>query len=294
VHYGKVDVSIPKTHRFGSVGSPWWKRWLTLTDDRLAIQGIEIWSEVLFWQNLPQLMELASPVDREALVFLHGFNVDFNEAAIRAAQIGFDLKVPGLTAFFSWPSKGKVSSYAADEATIEASEGAISDFLTRFVTESGATGVHVIAHSMGNRGLLRALQRIHADAERRTSIRFQQIILAAPDLDADLFRDLGDVYAASSLRTTLYASPLDRAVEMSAWLHGAARAGFTPPITIIDGVDTIEVPGFNLLDLGHGYFSEAEAVLHDIFELMHYNENPEHRIRPRAAEDGQRYWSIGR
>ena len=29
-----------------------------------------------------------------ALFFLHGFNVSFEEAAIRAAQIGVDLKVP--------------------------------------------------------------------------------------------------------------------------------------------------------------------------------------------------------
>ena len=38
-----------------------------------------------------------------ALLYLHGYNTSFEEAAIRAAQIGFDLKVPGATAFFSWP-----------------------------------------------------------------------------------------------------------------------------------------------------------------------------------------------
>jgi len=31
----------------------------------------------------------------------HGFHVTFEAAAIRAAQIGFDLNVPGATAFFS-------------------------------------------------------------------------------------------------------------------------------------------------------------------------------------------------
>ena len=28
-HYGKCLVAIPKSHQFGSVGSAWWKRWLT-------------------------------------------------------------------------------------------------------------------------------------------------------------------------------------------------------------------------------------------------------------------------
>lgn len=97
-----------------------------------------------------------------ALVFIHGFNVTFEEAAIRAAQIGFDLKVPGITAFFSWPSKGRLSllDYAADEATIDASAGKMTDFLVKFAQQTDAERVHVIAHSMGNRGLLGAMQRI--------------------------------------------------------------------------------------------------------------------------------------
>jgi len=32
-------------------------------------------------------------------------------------------------AFFSWPSRGSVAAYPADEASIEASEGAIAQFL---------------------------------------------------------------------------------------------------------------------------------------------------------------------
>ena len=70
----------------------------------------------------------------------------------------------------------------ADEATIEASERAITEFLIDFTTNCGAEKVHVIAHSMGNRGLLRALQRIAASAETRTRIKFGQIFLAAPDV----------------------------------------------------------------------------------------------------------------
>jgi hypothetical protein len=37
VHYGCCTVSSPRSHRFGSVGSSWWRRWLTLQDDRLAV-----------------------------------------------------------------------------------------------------------------------------------------------------------------------------------------------------------------------------------------------------------------
>jgi esterase/lipase superfamily enzyme len=60
--------------------------------------------------------------ERDALIFVHGYNVSFQEAALRAAQIGFDLSVKGAMAFFSWPSQGATAHYSADEATIEASE----------------------------------------------------------------------------------------------------------------------------------------------------------------------------
>lgn len=46
--------------------------------------------------------KLSTRQDRkQALVYIHGYNVGFEEAAIRAAQIGFDLKIGGITAFFS-------------------------------------------------------------------------------------------------------------------------------------------------------------------------------------------------
>lgn len=106
-----------------------------------------------------------------ALFFLHGVNVTFEEAASRAAQLGCDLAVPGATAFFSWPSRGNVVAYPADEASMEASERAITDFPVEFATKSGAEKVHVVAHSMGNGRLLRALQRIAANAESQGQVR---------------------------------------------------------------------------------------------------------------------------
>ena len=165
---GRVEVYVPEAHRFGETGSSFWERLkrFDLRDDRLRLQQITPQERDAFFADMGQSMQSArdSGEPPHALFFLHGFNVTFEEAAIRAAQIGFDLKAP-LTAFFSWPSRGTVAAYPADEASIEASERAITDFLVDFTAQCGAEKVHVIAHSMGNRGLLRALQRIAANAE---------------------------------------------------------------------------------------------------------------------------------
>jgi esterase/lipase superfamily enzyme len=177
-----------------------------------------------FWTALRGELARSDEDGQQTLVYLHGYNVPFDEAAVRAAQIGFDLKVPGAMAFFSWPSRGSLGAYAADEA----SEAAIADFLVRLAIDSGASRVHVIAHSMGSRGLLRAIQRIMTQASATAGVRFGQMLLAAPDLDAGLFRDLAALYPKVSERTTLYVSARDRALEISHWLHQFDRVGYAP------------------------------------------------------------------
>jgi esterase/lipase superfamily enzyme len=103
------------------------------------------------------------------LIYIHGYCVSFEEAALRAAQIGSDLNLQGAMAFYSWPSKGDLTGYLADSATIDASESFIREFLLDFYRKSGAERVHIIAHSMGNRGLLRAMERIVGMSESRVS-----------------------------------------------------------------------------------------------------------------------------
>lgn len=297
--FGRALVYVPEAHRFGEIGASFWRRLLRfdLRDDRLRLQGVERREREAFFAEINEAMQTARDAGEtpHALLFLHGFNVTFEDAAIRAAQLGVDLKVPGATAFFSWPSRGSVAAYPADEATIEASEPAITDFLVDFTARCGAEKIHVIAHSMGNRGLLRALQRIAANAQLRGRVKFGQIFLAAPDVDRDLFLDLARLYPEHAERATLYASDKDKAVHLSAKLHDAPRAGYFTPYTVTAGVDTVAVPSFDIDLLGHGYFAQAEALLHDIHDLMRHGEPPgqRQRIMP-AAHEGLSFWKLRR
>jgi esterase/lipase superfamily enzyme len=296
---GRVEVYVPEAHRFGQTGTAFWKKLLRfdLRDDRLRVQHIEPQQRDAFFSEI----QAATRAAREngeaphALFFLHGFNVTFEDAAIRAAQIGFDLKVPGATAFFSWPSRGSVTAYPADEASIEGSEQAITDFLVDFTQNCGAGKVHVIAHSMGNRGLLRALQRIAANAETRGKVKFDQVLLAAPDVDRDLFLNLARLYPEHAERTTLYASDVDLPVHLSAKLHEAPRAGYYAPYTVAPGVDTVAVPDFDIDLLGHSYFAQAEALLHDMYDLIRHGAPPAMRQRLSPTVDGgASFWKLRR
>ncbi len=129
-----------------------------------------------------------------------------------------------------------------------------------------------------------------------SGVRFGQIILAAPDIEVSLFRDLAAVYPKISSRTTMYVSARDRALQMSKFLQDPDRAGFTPPITVVPNIDTVEVTDIDLTVLGHGYYAEAAPVLHDMTEVLTHNSPPERRTRiRRAGASGQAlYWMIAK
>jgi esterase/lipase superfamily enzyme len=296
IHYGRCTVYVPESHQIGSTGSHWWTRLRRMTDDRLKLTAIEPLASEAYWTNLREVLDDLSSDARDLLVFLHGYNVTFDEAALRAAQIGCDLQFPGVTSFFSWPSKGSAQpfAYAADVASMEASEGAIADFLCSCAEQSGANRVHVIAHSMGNRGLLRALTDIVTRASRMSGARFGHFILAAPDVERDNFIRLAAAYRQVAQRTTLYVSDKDRALKASGILHDGPRAGFTPPVTVVTDIDTVEVSNVDLTALGHGYVAAARDVLRDMHSLLVFDAPPSRRafLKRRVANDGAAYWRI--
>ena len=60
-------------------------------------------------------------------------------------------------------------------------------------------------------------------------------------------------------------------------------------------IDTVAVPDFDVDLLGHGYFAQAEALLHDIHDLMGHNDDPakRQRITP-ALYEGTAFWELRR
>ena len=291
LHYGTCIVQVPKAHKFGSIGSSWIRRYFVIgADDRLKLERIDGLTSQHFQESLRETLLTRPRGSREALVFIHGFNVTFEEAVIRAAQIGYDLGIEGITALYSWPSKGKVTKYTVDEATIGASEFHLQEFLEKVFTNPGVEEVNIIAHSMGNRALLRAMERI----SKKHKKPFNQILLAAPDIDTITFKNLAAVYEDSARRTTLYVSSKDLALKSSGIIHDFPRAGFTPPILTIPGIDTVDVSNIDLTLMGHGYVAEAEAVLYDMHELIQSNTPPEERIRIKqilVTNEGH-FWQI--
>jgi esterase/lipase superfamily enzyme len=289
VLYGRCFVFVPRDRPVGALE---WPRGL-LGHHRVSLSGVDLLEANAFWNLLTQESSRLDTRDRQGLVFLHGYCTKFEDAARRTAQLKVDLGHLGPAAFFSWPSLGKKIGYSNDEAAIEGSEAAIQTFLTDFARRSGVTAVHIIAHSMGNRALLRAMASIAERAAARSNVRFGQLILAAPDVDTELFVNLASAYSKLAARTTLYVAENDQALGLSGFGHRAPRAGRAPPVTLVAGVDTINVTKVNLGLVGHGYATELRPVLTDMHDLIHQGTEPERRFGLRPAGTPQkRYWTL--
>ena len=292
IRYGRCEIFIPRTHRLGSLGSPWFRRML-MGDDRLTLRDVQLLAVDAFWSSVADHLANVGQHERHAVVFIHGYNVSFNDAAVRAAQLGCDLKIFGPMAFFSWASRAKTLRYTNDEAAIEESEHDIQQFLVSFAERVKPDAVHVIAHSMGNRALLRAVDRIVSSAAAEVSTRFGQLVLAAPDVTPGLFRRVAESYRRVAERTTIYVSSRDRALALSEIVHGGSRVGDSSDgVFVAEGIDTVVASEIDAGFLGH-FTPGAREVLSDLHDLLHRGTPAEKRFGMRSVEAGPvRYYVI--
>jgi len=294
IHLGVCEVHIPKSHNIGELSGSLWAKLIhfDFSYGKVELKKIQNLDSNSFWSEMSNLMNPLEEEEKQALIFIHGFNTSFEEASLRTAQLFVDLNHLGVASFFSWASQAKALSYLSDEATIQYTEKHLTEFLTDFSRNSGANRIHIIAHSMGNRALLEAINRIHKNSPE---IQFGQIILAAPDVDTDVFKELAEVYTFVSEQTTLYVSDKDKAVGISKWIHSHARAGFTPPVCVVQNINTIQVESdVKILELGHGYFAGQEILLNDMHQLMKFNLNANHReyLLSQRVNKIDKYWKL--
>ena len=294
---GVCEVSIPTGHSRGELETPFivmgyrvWER----TSKHVVLVNLKRMADQDFFAELSRTV--AKSKKREALIFIPGYNMTFEDSCRRTAQIAFDLKFPGAPIMYSWASKGKTFAYIHDVATIEWSTPKLEEFITTVAEKSGAEVVHVIAHSMGNRALVHALDSLRKKRTELSRPLFNEIVLVAPDIDAGVFKNLADSVQKMSERTTLYVSSRDKPLQISSALHKYPRAGDAGEnLTVINGIDTIDaseadISIFSIFSLEHTLF-EKTSVLTDLFELLGLRRPPQERAHLRDRPwDGLTYW----
>ena len=259
---------------------------------RLAIRKIDIAADgESLMQSARQRLEGASAFPKQVFVFVHGYNVSFENALRRTAQIAYDLNFDGASFLFSWPSRSSLWSYTSDRESAEIAVNHLKEFLERVIVEAQATKVHLIAHSMGNVVLLGALEKIALSKDPNSRLTFSEIVLHSPDVDEDRFDQLMRELKDLGANFTLYASTSDRALSVSAWLWGVVgRAGAVP--AVVPGVETIDVTeaGSSLLGLNHDLYATNPTIFNDMRLVLELGTHPPDKrsavFEPLATEGG--------
>ena len=273
LHLGECVVSVPRDHRMGELEGPSILK-LEFSSDpekHITLLSVDDEDRLLFFRKVADRLDHSQR--RELFVFVHGFDNTFEDAARRTAQIAYDLAFDGPAIVYSWPSQGRVSlvAYNMDGTNAELTVPRLEQFLLDLVAQSGATTIHLIAHSMGNRPLTSALRQLMVTGTPKNMPRFNQVVLMAPDINASVFRQLAQEIRPSSGRITLYASSRDEALKLSSTFAGYPRAGQGGSgIVVVPGVDTVDASAVDTSALGlfHQYYADNTTVLSDIFHVL--------------------------
>jgi esterase/lipase superfamily enzyme len=212
---------------------------------------------------------IARAPGRRVLLFVHGYNTRFEEAVYRFAQIIHDSRAPVAPVLFTWPSRGKLLAYAYDRESANYSRNAMEQLLQTLAKDRNVGEITILAHSMGNWVALEALHQM-AVRNGRVSPKIANIVLAAPDVDFDVFRRDIEGLGADHPPITMFVSRDDKALAISRRLWGGVeRAGAVDPRvepyrsafekSRINVVDLTDVKSDDALN--HSKFAESPEIV---------------------------------
>ena len=261
--YGTCDVNVPFLHDIGNLDYDLKKN----NDQTYRFLSYESLKSHEF------VDKIAIDPYPEIIFFVHGFNVKFEEAILRAAQIKYDLKFPGNVVVFTWPAgaeEGVLNTILINQTYKQNQENAQKTIPVLKAYLSSLLGIgkkiHVIVHSMGHQIVLPVIRELYQERKQKL---FGQIILNAPDFESIKFAQMANDLKNAGDRLTVYCSPGDNALVASSRVNNNKRVGSCELIEGIDmiNVNPIDAPFFGVAGLGHGYYS-SRAVLTDLYQVL--------------------------
>lgn len=220
LHFRLVTVSVPPNHKVTEI------EWPT-ADKPDASRSFAVLKTRDLTQN--EFVELArrigprSPVAPGVGMFIHGYNYTYQEALYRLVQMSVDAGQSQTSILFDWPSQGDLVGYVADRDAVAYAR----DDLVKVLEMLGDGGVKttLLAHSMGGLLTMETLRQLKITGKDRDLQMIEQVVLAAPDVDIDLFQR--DVRTVGRLKKPIMvlAAKDDKALALSRRLSGTTAAG---------------------------------------------------------------------
>ena len=293
------SVSRPELIVFG-FRVPWGEEQL---DKHFTVYSARKLDEGAFLDEVKQSLAKSKSFEKHAFLFIHGYNVNFEDALYRTAQIAHDLEFDGAAFMYSWPSKGDPRAYLLDEDRAKGARPYLREMLDLIASKTDVEHLHIVAHSKGAELAVEVLSSLSTMSDVRKKMRINEIILAAPDIDRANFEQIAEKIVGVALRgVTLYASNNDKALELSAKFRlGNVRAGEVPadrgPV-LIKGMDTIDISAAStdFFSSNHITFAERLSLITDMSSIMRTGQHPpdmrSSKLFSVVPTDRGKYWQF--
>ena len=265
-----VVVTVPPTHAIGSLERP-----SRLPPDPrtefTVIDPVIYGTEDAFIRDINSALASRPPGERSLLVFIHGYNTSTSDAVLRLGQFVEDSGFPGVPVLFTWASAAQVPRYVYDINSALVARVKLKE-MAEILARTRAERVDILAHSMGNFLLMEGLVDAQLAGRLSDRQRVDQIILASPDIDIDLFRtQIGLLPPAIVDRISILVSQDDGALRLSRRLAGGVdRVGAADAEELDEfGVTVIDLSEIEDSSSGsHSKFAGSPEVVQLIGEAM--------------------------
>lgn len=259
LNFAKFEIGIPKTHVAGRVESTGRSPDPARNFVARSFQPFD--DKQQFVAALDADLMRRPEDEREIFIFVHGYNNNFADSIFRNAQIVHDYHVKALALHYAWPSGGSLPLYVFDRDSAVYSRDGLADTI-EIAARSKAKRIVLVGHSMGSYVVMEAFRSLALSGRGQYLKRLNGVILAAPDVDIDVFQS--QVRDIDKLPTpfTILVSRRDRALSVSGRLTGGhPRVGSGADIAALQEEDIVVLDTSNLDGGSHAVFASSPTLM---------------------------------
>jgi esterase/lipase superfamily enzyme len=215
--YDSYAISVPRAHKPGKV--EWADGKPDIATDFVTVDRASFAGSPDFQSAINRAVAGRSVAEREAVVFVHGFNTSYAEGVYRLAQIKHDFRLPGIAVNFSWPSAAETRYYVYDRDSIAMSRDALQTLLND-LADSNVSRITLVAHSMGTYLTVETLRQMAMLKQTKFQKKLGPVVLLSPDIDVDVFKSQIGRLDPLPKPFIIFTSSKDKALKVSALLTG--------------------------------------------------------------------------
>lgn len=204
--------------------------------------------------------------DKDILIYVHGYNYSFQESLFQAAKVASDGKLSEMPILFSWPSEGSVTGYVADKDAAIYARDDLVQLLQDLKKRRTKSRVTLFGHSMGAWLVVEALRQLKISGQEDVLQRIDHVVLAAPDIDVDLFKRQVDTIGPLARPMIVLSSTDDRALAISGRIGGSRTRLGSIDKESVDIQELLTSKKIEIVDLSN--YGSPDKTKHNRFSIL--------------------------